>query len=167
MSCNCSHTHLFVHGHACSYYYIFGELQVWLLFEGSYYSGCSFYSSKYGRLNWQYLVTVLFFILLAQRLHPALCTDYRYTLGIEEFLPKIAVNRPSYAVSTVCLALYTPRLCLWVMQNNASCIHCMNNITTHYLHAIQHVISEVSKNTIPNNDSLSLSLSLFPPPSLL
>ena len=47
-----SHTHLILYAHACGYYsgaatIIFGELQVRLLFEGGYYSGCGFYSNKY------------------------------------------------------------------------------------------------------------------------
>ena len=55
-TCDRSHTHLIVYVHVCGYYsraatIIFGELQVRLLFEGSYYSGCGFYSNKYGRFS--------------------------------------------------------------------------------------------------------------------
>ena len=53
MACKCGHTHLIVFTHACGYYLraatiFLAELQVRLLFEGSYYSGCGFYSNKYG-----------------------------------------------------------------------------------------------------------------------
>ena len=52
-TCDRDHTHLIDFAHACSYYsraatISFTELQVWLLFEGGYYSRCSFYSNKYG-----------------------------------------------------------------------------------------------------------------------
>ena len=40
-ACDHGHTHLIEFSHACGYY--FTELQVWLLFEGGYYSGCGFY----------------------------------------------------------------------------------------------------------------------------
>ena len=53
MACERSHTHLIVFTHACGYYsraatISLVDLQVRLLFEGGYYSGCGFYSSKYG-----------------------------------------------------------------------------------------------------------------------
>ena len=53
MACKRGHTHLIVFTHACHYYsrvatISLAELQVWLLFEGGYYSGCGFYSNKYG-----------------------------------------------------------------------------------------------------------------------
>ena len=52
-ACDHSHAHLIVYAHACGYYsraatIVFGELQVRLLFEGGYYSGCGFYSNKCG-----------------------------------------------------------------------------------------------------------------------
>ena len=60
MACDRGHTHLIVFMHACGYYsraaiISFAELNVRLLFEGGYYSGCSFYSNKYGSCN-DYLV---------------------------------------------------------------------------------------------------------------
>ena len=53
MACERGHTHLIVFTHACGYYsraatISLVELQVRLLFEGGYYSGCGFYSNKYG-----------------------------------------------------------------------------------------------------------------------
>ena len=53
MACERGHTHLIVFTHACGYYsraatISLAELQVRLLFEGGYYSGCGFYSNKYG-----------------------------------------------------------------------------------------------------------------------
>ena len=49
----CGHTHLIVFTHVCGYYLSaatisLAKLQVRLLFEGGYYSGCGFYSNKYG-----------------------------------------------------------------------------------------------------------------------
>ena len=49
MVCERGHTHLIVFTHACDYYsraatISLAELQVRLLFEGGYYSGCGFYS---------------------------------------------------------------------------------------------------------------------------
>ena len=38
---------------------IFGELQVRLLFEGGYYSGCGFYSNKYGKLFTSWVISRL------------------------------------------------------------------------------------------------------------
>ena len=48
-TCDRDHTHLINIVHVCGYY--FSELRVWLLFEGGYYSGCGFYSNKYGILT--------------------------------------------------------------------------------------------------------------------
>ena len=53
MACERGHTHLIVFTHACGYYsraatISLAELQVRLLFEGGYYSGCGFFSNKYG-----------------------------------------------------------------------------------------------------------------------
>ena len=56
MACERGHTHLIVFTHACGYYsraatISLAELQVQLLFEGGYYSGCGFYSNKYGNCS--------------------------------------------------------------------------------------------------------------------
>ena len=53
MACERGHTHFIVFTHACGYYsraatISLVDLQVRLLFEGGYYSGCGFYSNKYG-----------------------------------------------------------------------------------------------------------------------
>ena len=52
MVCERAHTHLIVFTHACGYYsrpatISLAELQVRLLFEGGYYSGCGIYLNKY------------------------------------------------------------------------------------------------------------------------
>ena len=63
MACERGHTHLVVFTHACGYYsraatISLAELQVRLLFEGGYYSGCGFYSNKYGTLFSLLFITV-------------------------------------------------------------------------------------------------------------
>ena len=52
-ACNRGHIHWIEFTHVCGYYsrvaaVSFIELQVWLLFEGGYCSGCSFYLHEYG-----------------------------------------------------------------------------------------------------------------------
>ena len=53
LACERGHTHFIVFTHACGYYsraatISLVDLQVRLLLEGGYYSGCGFYSNKYG-----------------------------------------------------------------------------------------------------------------------
>ena len=65
MACERGHTHLIVFTHACGDYsraatISLAELQLQLLFEGGYYSGCGFYSNKYGICCSNYSATCKF-----------------------------------------------------------------------------------------------------------
>ena len=74
----------FAHAYSRAATISFTEFQVQLLFEGGYYSGCGFYSNKYGILAGILMFDIYF--PKSQNFVPAEVSYLHYVIVIDQFL---------------------------------------------------------------------------------